>query len=88
MWNPNWISEDENYNITSEKYILDGINGMLDVVDVKISKTEDVAMEITQNRREKSLKNMGANWWASMSLYTCNLELAQEWMVGKIYLKK
>lgn len=35
---------------------------MLDVVDVKISETEDVAMEITQNRRERSLKNMGAYW--------------------------
>ena len=29
------------------KHIIDGINGRLDIVDVKLSEREDVAIEIT-----------------------------------------
>lgn len=53
MWNPNWISKGENYNIWVEN-ILDGINEKLDIVDEKISESEDIAVEIIQMKhREK-----------------------------------
>lgn len=47
--------------VSQVKYILDGINGRLDIVDVKISEPEDIAMKIKMKEKEvlKILDHIG-----------------------------